>query len=208
MVPFAPPLSSGRRSAMSFWPVAFIVHLIIAVGIVWLCSLKLSAFVYWLAVQVGSPFAMSRGLFQSKYLWLFQFLVGVVTGWNSSQFFRHRAVLWVWVPPSVFLVFKMFSWRTSTGSVLQATSWSAVWSHFFGSGCVFASSLRELTNLGRPVCFDQLFITGSFYCAVAYAVGALVQRRGVLPELRMQLKGARNQTKHMEPQELDTGVHH
>lgn len=207
MATFASPLSPSKRPVMRFWPVAFIVHLVISTGFVWFCSLKLSALVYWIAVQVGSPFAMPRGLFQSKYLWLFQLVVGVASGWSSSRFFRERAALWVWVPPSVFLLFKIFAWRSSTGSVLQPTSWSSVWSHFFGSGCAFVSSLQELSNFGGPVCFDQLFITGPFYCAIAYAVGAVVQRRGVLPELVAQLKVARSRTEHTEPQESDPGVH-
>ena len=96
--------------------------------------------------------------------------VGLYCGWWISRELHHRSMLWVWVLPGLVLGYAVLHgpfFAGDTASVFDhsAASFSSL-RHYFGSGC----SVRQR-------CLDQMMFTLPFYTSVAYALGALLQRK-------------------------------
>ncbi|HZR32715.1 MAG TPA: hypothetical protein VFA76_12785 [Terriglobales bacterium] len=170
-------------SAINFALLLF--HLAIAAGVVGVCALKLSALFY----QFGVGRSMWLGEFQSKYIWIFQLVLGLAFGWGSSRLYHHSVANWVWVLPAIYLGLRIFFWHDPASSVLSPHRFSSVFDHFFGSGCSFSSSIEELRYRGGPVCMDQLLVTGPFYGALAYALGTVAERKGLIHLIRHRIDG-------------------
>jgi len=94
------------------------------------------------------------------------FPVQIVLAWFSGLYiarvFSRREMLWIWVIPTLVLIYGMMNIpniATRPGVVSSLNPWS----HFFGWGC----------NV-RDYCLDQLLITLPFYESIAYSFGALL----------------------------------
>jgi hypothetical protein len=91
-------------------------------------------------------------------------------GWLLGRRLHHRAMLWVWILPLVFLGCALIVIPTLTPSLVppefQAGVGQSRLSHYFGLGC-------------RPenFCVDQMEITMPFYASVFYSLGAYMSGR-------------------------------
>jgi hypothetical protein len=84
------------------------------------------------------------------------FFLGVL----SSRFFRSSSAAWVWLLPTIILVWNLFSWHNGG----YRSYWPDVWNNYFGSSC------------GSSECLYELFVTAPFYTSFAYTLGWIVQR--------------------------------
>lgn len=93
-----------------------------------------------------------------------QIVVGLLLGWAISDAFEHRSMLWIWVLPYAWLLYSF----ARLSPVLRMPFQERL-SYFFGRGC-------------RPEngCVSQVGITLPFYAAVAYSIGALLQRDALI----------------------------
>jgi hypothetical protein len=90
-------------------------------------------------------------------------------------------MLWVWVLPFLSLCYAIFAGPIFVlhpdSIIAQASGGFSSLSHYFGRGC----SPREL-------CMDQMAFTMPFYASVAYAFGALLERK-VHPKINSSQAG-------------------
>ena len=149
----------------------------------WFLALETSAFIHSFAPSAGFILTSSLGEFQSVYIRFFQLGIGGTAGWVNARFLDRRSALWVWIVPTLYLVVRMIVWRDPAQSVLASSGWLAPFQHFFGFGCYFPGSMSEFSKFAHPTCFDQLFVTGPFYTATAYSLGALLSTKRVLSRL-------------------------
>jgi hypothetical protein len=89
-----------------------------------------------------------------------------VLGLFSNRVWKTNAGFWVWLFPALFLVWNVFSWKSSTSRSNLADAWA----NYFGSDC------------DGSECIYEVLVTAPFYTTVAYSVGSIVMR--VLSEAR------------------------
>jgi len=96
--------------------------------------------------------------------------LGLLLGWLIGRRVPHRAMLWVWVLPFVYLSYAIIAIPTLVPKFIppayQAGIGESRWKHYFGWGCG-----------GVHPCFDQAAITLLFYASAAYSIGALLARK-------------------------------
>ena len=96
--------------------------------------------------------------------------LGLLLGWLIGRRVQHRAMLWVWILPSVYLTYALIAIPTLVPRLIppeyQAGVGESRFKHYFGWGC----------GAVHP-CFDQNAITVLFYIAAAYSIGALLARK-------------------------------
>lgn len=99
-----------------------------------------------------------------------QICVGLLLGWTIARRVQHRAMLWVWILPTAYLIYALIAIPTLAPQWIppeyQAGVGESRFRHYFGWGCGDV----------HP-CFDQAAITLLFYNAVAYSVGAWLARK-------------------------------
>jgi hypothetical protein len=154
----------------------FVGHTVVAVLVVGVCSLKVSALAYHPSIGIGS--SLWLGQFQSKYLLVFEASLGAAFGWGNSLIFQHKTARWVWTFPTIYLVFRLLFWHDPAASALVPEHhWIAAVSHFFGNACSFAASIQELRYRGGQICLDQLLVTAPFYSSIAYSLSTVAQQQ-------------------------------
>jgi hypothetical protein len=97
---------------------------------------------------------------------VFPVLSGFALGALSYRYSRSSSAAWVWVLPTIVLIWNVFTWKNG-GS---RPYWLDVWDNYFASGC------------GSSECLYELFVTMPFYTALVYAVGWMT-RRILVPRL-------------------------
>ena len=132
----------------------------------------LTAYLFDVARLFGKPFppgTMHRILTGTPY-YPVQIGLGLLLGWLIGRRVPHRAMLWVWVLPFVYLTYAIIAIPTLVPRLIppayQAGIGESRWKHYFGWGCG-----------GVHPCFDQAAITLLFYAAAAYSIGALLARK-------------------------------
>jgi hypothetical protein len=85
-------------------------------------------------------------------------LAGLVVGYLSYLRFRGSYRFWVWVLPAAYVCYSLLDWKAS-----NQRTWLEALTHFFG-------------YLPYPQNRDQLDTSTWLYMAMAYSLGALVQR--------------------------------
>jgi hypothetical protein len=92
------------------------------------------------------------------------FAVPAVIAAAGAYFFyrrtRRQPNIWVWVLPTIILIWNLFTWDRYSGQIY----WKDVWDNFFGFDC------------GSSECLYELTVTGPCYCAVAYSLVAIILR--------------------------------
>jgi hypothetical protein len=87
------------------------------------------------------------------------FVVPVVSGFAlgiaSRRLFRSRSAAWVWIAPTVILIWSVATWKTGG----FRPYWQDVWNNYFSSRC------------GSSECAYEWLITAPFYTSVAYSFG-------------------------------------
>ena len=90
---------------------------------------------------------------------LFPVLAGIAFGALSYGYSRSSSAAWVWVLPTIALVWNVLTWKNG-----GAPYWPDVWDNYFGSGC------------SGSECLYELFVTMPFYTALAYSAGWIARR--------------------------------
>ena len=117
--------------------------------------------------HIGS--SASGETFYRDHLFLLNGIVGLVMGCIVAAIIPRVAALWVWIAPSVLLVYRFATYRPSS---LFASRSADVVSHFFGSGCWIMSS--ELSS-SDPACIHQVLVTAPVVASICYSVGAALE---------------------------------
>jgi hypothetical protein len=89
-------------------------------------------------------------------------LSGLGLGWAARRFFASRSAAFVWVPPTVVLLWNLVMW-TGYGPPTTTQYWMELWSHYSA-------------DCGSSECLYWLFVTLPFYTSVAYSLGWLSGR--------------------------------
>jgi hypothetical protein len=100
-----------------------------------------------------------RVLVDSPYF-LAPITAAFVLGLFSNRVWKTNAGIWVWLFPAVFLVWNVFSWKSSTSRSNLADAWA----NYFGSDC------------DGSECLYEVLVTAPFYTSVAYSVGSIAMR--------------------------------
>jgi hypothetical protein len=157
-------LHYGRRV------LAYLLHLLAAAALAPITALMLAGAVYRFKARWGTTYPYSSDLhFAAENLFLFSLIVGLGSGYLYNLRPRHLLAAWVWLPPALFLLFRMVTFQNY--SVIEGR-WISVWQNFFGSRCVPPYSFEEFVAGFR--CFDQLQVTAPAITAAGYAVGAVL----------------------------------
>jgi hypothetical protein len=113
----------------------------------------------------GHPEYVWYQIFAYRPYFPVQVATALYFGWLIGRRLRHRAMIWVWVIPALFLSYAVLAIPTLTPGITSSLLWSGTsqsWlTHYFGWGCRM-----------RDRCFDQVLVTQPFYTATAYAIGA------------------------------------
>jgi hypothetical protein len=91
---------------------------------------------------------------------LFPILSGFALGVLSCRYSRSSSAAWVWILPTVVLLWNVLTWQSGG----FRPYWPDVWNNYFGSDC------------GSSECVYELFVTAPFYTSLAYTLGWLVRR--------------------------------
>jgi len=86
--------------------------------------------------------------------------VAFVLGLFSNRAWKTNSALWVWLFPTMILVWNVFLWKSYTNRSNLADAWA----NFFGSDC------------GGSECLYELFVTAPFYTSVAFSLGWIAMR--------------------------------
>ncbi len=94
-------------------------------------------------------------------------VLGLLLGSLLARSLHERSMLWVWLFPSVAMIYALIAIPTLTPRLVMSGSYAGVvqsrWSHYFGWGC-------QLGNY----CLDQTSFTRPFYASLAYSLAAFV----------------------------------
>jgi hypothetical protein len=91
-------------------------------------------------------------------------MTALYLGWFLGRRLGHRAAIWVWILPTLFLCYAVIAIPTLTPDITSSLLWSGTgqsWlTHYLGWGCRM-----------KDRCFDQVLVTQPFYTSIAYAIG-------------------------------------
>jgi hypothetical protein len=166
----------------------YILHLLLGTFVI---SMIASASVDLLS-QLGRMFGLAMSLEQQDWLvggspYFPVHLVGaVVNGFFISKYVGHREMLWIWIGPSLLLLyaFTFFPALTVHSTLFSPptdVSFEYRVSHFFGWAC---------QPLSR--CYDRVGITLPFYLSTLYSLGAYMAWLVPQSDQRSLPKGAKS----------------
>lgn len=90
-----------------------------------------------------------------------QLAAAFLLGLALNRHFSSRVACWVWIPPLAILAWDVSNWANSPAPLWDRTSaWRDVWNNYFGTQCQGSE------------CLNELLLTGPFYTAVLYSLGA------------------------------------
>lgn len=153
----------------------------------------------WLSAQIyawrpvfGFSAPVSRFEFLFSHLFMFTTIPGILAGMASARF-RQRAAEFVWIVPTVLIVYKLLTFQTS---IMRGNSFAAAIHYYFGGRFsipefnnyreLFTVVLRSYDGIRG---MDQLTFTGFFYAGVAYSLAAFFARRNDLRSIAAALRG-------------------
>jgi hypothetical protein len=88
---------------------------------------------------------------------IFPVLAAFMLGLLSHRYSQSTSASWVWVLPTVILIWNLLTWKNGG----FRPYWPDVWNNYFGSDC------------GSSECMYELFVTAPFYASLAYTFGWL-----------------------------------
>ena len=86
-------------------------------------------------------------------------VVALVLGVLSNRVWKTNTGFWVWVFPTLILVWNVFSWKSYT----TRSNLADAWANYFGSDC------------GGSECLYEVLVTAPFYTSVAYSLGCIAK---------------------------------
>ena len=87
-------------------------------------------------------------------------VVAFVLGIFSNRVWKTNSAAWVWLLPTVILIWNLMAWKSYT----SRSNWADAWANYFGSDC------------GDSECLYAVFVTAPFYTSVAYSLGWIAMR--------------------------------
>jgi hypothetical protein len=87
-------------------------------------------------------------------------VVAFALGILSHRVWKTKSALWVWLLPTIVLVWNVLTWKSYT----TRSNWADAWANYFGSDC------------GGSECLYEVFVTAPFYTSIAYSLGWIAMR--------------------------------
>jgi hypothetical protein len=88
---------------------------------------------------------------------IFPILAALMLGLLSHRYTQSTSAAWVWVLPTVILMWNLLTWKNGG----FRPYWPDVWDNYFGANC------------GSSECLYENFVTAPFYASLAYTSGWL-----------------------------------
>ena len=172
---------SAQPAGMLRQGVRYALHLLAVYFIARFIALWLAAFFRGrLLPFIQHPSSVSPYEFTFSHLFVFSFFPAVLVGFLYSQWFRHRAALFVWVVPAAILAYKF---ATFPASVVES-HFAAAFHQYFAAGFMIpeAHSYKELfeiagSNADMTRGLEQVAYTAPLYAALGYSLGAGIALR-------------------------------
>jgi hypothetical protein len=153
----------------------FLFHTFVSCVVVWWIGGKITTITYGLRSWLSIGAYSTQTEFAVQYAGLLHCVTGVLVGYVLSRFWMGATAKWVWVLPSLYLLYNALFWHDMPTSVLVGTHWYDGVKHYFVDPCSF-----NFPQQLAPDCIDKMFVTGIFYCSASYSLGALLGK----PSLR------------------------
>lgn len=178
-------VSLGRQT------IRFVFHLASVYLVVLICSSALAGWTYrnlFSALQIHTK----RSSFEFLYthLLFFSFVPAFLTGLVNARF-KHRVAEFVWIIPSLVLLYKLVTFPAMGSVLVQTSSWPAL-HEYFGGGFLIAEFhnwtqyAQLFSNPDMVRGMTQRTFTAPFYGGVAYSLAAMIGRRN--PALQTALE--------------------
>lgn len=172
---------------------AFALHTIIA----YTCALHISQWLVfhwfgWIAPILKISISMPATDWYLQHFEVVTVVPALVVGYiNVTRFVpltarnylhegRGSIAIWAWTIPTVVLLYRMLHYRAPS-SVLFGSSMTAI-KYFFDIQKVMPTFANPLASDPIRV-WAQMSVTAPFYAGVAYSLGALLSKQGLLTEL-------------------------
>lgn len=186
------PIANEKNSWLSY-VASLMLHTYVAYG----CAMHLSAWLVfhwfrWIMPVLRISTSTPAGDWYLRHLELMTIIPALAVGYvNVSRFLpkmirdfiredRHSIATWAWVVPALVLLYRMLEYHPPL-SVLYGSSISAV-KYFFDIQKVMPT--WENLHYGDLVrVWAQMSVTAPFYAGVAYSLGALSYKHGLLTTL-------------------------
>ena len=143
------------------WVGLYLLNLLAAtLGVLFATGVLLNVVLKPVAPLIGHArlFSVARGPYYPLPV-----ILALVAGYVSSLRFKGNHRFWVWVIPALYLAARIVFWKSP--SALGGNSWGDAMTHFFA---------------GEPPYYPEQDATVPLYTSVAYSVGALLERSGLL----------------------------
>ncbi len=92
---------------------------------------------------------------------IFPILAAFIVGLLSRRHSQSTSAGWVWVLPTVILLWNLLTWKNGG----LRPYWPDVWDNFFGPNC------------GSSECLYENLVTTPFYASLAYTFGWMTKHR-------------------------------
>ena len=178
-------VSPGRQT------LRFVFHLASVYLVVLICS---SAFAGWTyrnlfsALQIHTRRSSLEFLY--THLLFFSFVPAFLTGLVNARF-KHRVAEFVWIVPTLVLLYKLVTFPEMGSVLVHTSSWPAL-HEYFGGGFLIAEFhnwtqyAQLFSNPDMLRGMTQRTFTAPFYGGVAYSLAAMIGRRN--PALQIVLQ--------------------
>jgi hypothetical protein len=187
------PIAIEKRSWLGY-VAAFMLHAYVA----YTCAIHLSAWLvfHWFGWVMPILHVSTSTPATDWYLQHFEvmtILPALVVGYlnvahflpNSIRTFlhegRHSIATWVWIFPTLVLLYRMLEYHAPSSSVLYGSAMTKV-RYFFDIVKVMPTQQTFLASDPFRV-WAQMSVTAPFYAGVAYSVGALASKYEMLAKI-------------------------
>ncbi len=178
------PIPVRETDAQHHWAVTF-GTLVLHTVAVYACAIHyfpwlVGRWFAWILPALHVYTSTNPVFFLSEHLAAISTIPAVILGYLVVRS-KNSSAVWAWVVPTLVLGYEMSVYRRP-GSVLYASSFSAL-KYFFEIQTIPGPSFRDLLTVDTERVLAQMRVTAPFYTGVAYSVGALVARQGIVKQL-------------------------
>jgi hypothetical protein len=161
--------------------IRFVLHLAAVYLVVNVCTYAFAAWIYrtlLFALQIHTNLSSFEFLY--THLLFLSCVPAFATGLVNARF-RHRVAEFVWIVPTILLLYKLATFPATGSVLLESHSWPAL-HYYFGAGFLISEfhHWNEFTQLmSNPDMIrgiHQLRFTAPFYAGIAYSLAAALSR--------------------------------
>jgi hypothetical protein len=138
----------------------------------------------WVVPLTGVSTTTFAGDYYLQHLELVSIIPAAIVGYLVSQRLQPLATR-AWVLPTLFLLYKILTFRSASASVLFPTSPSSVLSYFFvvQRSMPSLSDLHDFRGVDPVRVAQQMTVVAPFYSGLAYSIGALAAKHDLLGKI-------------------------